>query len=40
MQEFSKELAEAVRQAGAYTLQVDARGGYPASGIALEARRC
>jgi len=38
MQEFSKELAEAVRQAGAYTLQVDARGGYPASGIALEAK--
>jgi S1-C subfamily serine protease len=38
MQEFSRELAEAVRQAGAYTLQVDARGGYPASGIALEAQ--
>jgi len=38
MQEFSKELAEAVRQAGAYTLQVDARGGYPGSGIALEAK--
>ncbi len=38
MQEFSKELAEAVRKAGAYTLQVDARGGYPASGIALEAQ--
>ena len=38
MQEFSKELAEAVRQAGTYTLQVDARGGYPASGIALEAK--
>ena len=38
MQEFSRELAEAVRRAGAYTLQVDARGGYPASGIALEAR--
>ncbi len=36
MQEFSKELTEAVRRAGAYTLQVDARGGYPASGIALE----
>jgi S1-C subfamily serine protease len=38
MQEFSKELAEAVRKAGAYTVQVDARGGYPASGIALEAQ--
>jgi len=38
MQEFSRELAEAVRLAGAYTLQVDARGGYPASGIALEAK--
>jgi S1-C subfamily serine protease len=36
MQEFSRELADTVRQAGAYTLQVDARGGYPASGIALE----
>jgi S1-C subfamily serine protease len=38
MLEFSRELAEAVRQAGAYTLQVDARGGYPASGIALEPK--
>jgi serine protease DegQ len=38
MQELSRELAEAVRRAGAYTLQVDARGGYPASGIAWEPR--
>ncbi len=38
MQELSRELAETVRKAGAWTLQVDARGGYPASGIALEAR--
>jgi S1-C subfamily serine protease len=38
MQEFSRELAETVRRAGAYTLQVDGRGGYPASGIALEPR--
>jgi S1-C subfamily serine protease len=38
MQEFSRELADTVRKAGAYTLQVDARGGYPASGIALEAK--
>jgi S1-C subfamily serine protease len=38
MQEFSRELADTVRKAGAYTLQVDARGGYPASGIAFEAK--
>jgi len=38
MQELSRELADTVRQAGGYTLQVDARGGYPASGIALEAK--
>ena len=38
LQELSHELAEAVRQAGRYTLQVDARGGYPASGIALESK--
>jgi S1-C subfamily serine protease len=38
MQELSRELADVVRQAGRYTLQVDARGGYPASGIALEPK--
>jgi S1-C subfamily serine protease len=38
MQDFSRELADLVRRAGGYTLQVDARGGYPASGIAFESK--
>jgi S1-C subfamily serine protease len=34
----SKEFAEAVARGARYTVQVDARSGYPASGIALERR--
>ena len=34
----SKEFAEAVARGARYTVQVDARSGYPASGIALELR--
>jgi S1-C subfamily serine protease len=36
IREFSKELAEAAAAAGKYTVMVDARGGYAASGIVLE----
>ena len=37
MMELSRELSDTVRRAGGYTVQVDARGGYPASGIVVEA---
>jgi S1-C subfamily serine protease len=36
IREFSKELAAAAAAGGKYTVMVDARGGYAASGIALE----
>jgi S1-C subfamily serine protease len=36
IREFSKELAAATAAAGRYTVMVDARGGYAASGVALE----
>jgi S1-C subfamily serine protease len=36
IREFSQELAAAAAAGGRYTVMVDARGGYPASGVALE----